>query len=196
MLPVIIVLIGAVLLGICAITGGTVLLSKTGLLGSGGSRLEKSATIQPITPPTGGQSGRETPFAGQPTMPGGAVTENTKVPPTEPAGPSQGFAKTIPPELLADFPKDVPLIEDAQDFTRMTAEGSTTYMFSTGLTAQEAMKFYQEGMVENGWKEYYKTESGDMRSFTYSKDSGRTVMVVISSPGDRGAWITITIIQE
>lgn len=195
MLPVIIVLIGVIFLGVCVIVGGTVLLSKTGVLGGGEGRLETSATIQPVTLPPGGQSAQETPFAGQPTAPGEAVAQGTTMPPIGPTEPSQEFAKTIPPELLADFPKDVPLVEDARNFTRMTAEGSITYMFSTGLTTQEAVQFYQAGMAKNGWKEYYKAESGDMRSFTYNKDSGRTVMLVISSQGN-DVWITITIIQE
>ena len=185
-LPIVVVLIGVVLLGICAIAGGTLLLSSTGILGGEKTRIENSAAVNTSQPLPMAQTGKETSSSGQPTIPGGMAAENTSQPPIV-LGTSQSSGavmETVSPELLEGFPEDVPLVKDPQFFTRSTAENSVTYTFVTKMTLQETQRFYQTGMQQNGWKEIYKSESGQMISYTYTKEETagqRIVMVMLTS---------------
>ncbi|MEJ5203015.1 MAG: serine/threonine-protein kinase, partial [Anaerolineales bacterium] len=199
-LPVAGVLVGVVLLGICVITGGTLLLSQSGLLGGEKKQTETSVVGNLSQSSTDSQTGMETQASGLPTMPTSALLFTVQ-PPSGPLGSQSGGESipTVSPELLADFPKDVPLVEDPQNFMRMTAEGSITYTFMTSMTMPEAVKFYQTGMEKNGWKEIYKSETGQMISLTYNKEEAatqRVVMITFTPYEEAKAWVTIMLIEE
>ena len=77
-----------------------------------------------------------------------------KATPAAPATPQQAAdANATPPDMPADFPKDVPVYKDAAlEQVQSLANDAHNVIFKTGDTIPNVFQFYETQMGKNGWQ--------------------------------------------
>lgn len=93
--------------------------------------------------------------------------------------------------LAADIPV---LLQNNGDLTIMTQSDVKMYMFTTQLSMEEAIAFYHDGMIANGWEETSTSEQpGQFLMLSFQKDDGNRIVMVMSAPSSGSTMVTIQV---
>lgn len=97
--------------------------------------------------------------------------------------------------LPSDFPKNVPILSDANilSVTSKTENGSAMVVYTTTKTNDEVYAYYKAEMVAKGWTEGL-TYTDEMLSFSQEKQS--VLIILAKSEGNKGTSVTITVGEQ
>jgi hypothetical protein len=167
-----------VLLGIfCVVLGGGTYVASLLLAPSVSETTGADVIVEPGAAPT-----RES-ILGQPTSP------NQQDQPAQP-GVSPGGAQ--PFTTIEGYPEDVPLLTvNNGDLSTTTSQGMQMYSFTSSLSVEEVVEFFDSGLVENNWEETARTVQDGSVMVYYMKDD--RIAMVTAAPQDNGSFVSVMV---
>ncbi|NPV77999.1 MAG: serine/threonine protein kinase, partial [Anaerolineae bacterium] len=96
---------------------------------------------------------------------------------------------------IEGLPADIPVLpQNNGDLTIMTQSNVKMYMFTTQLSMEEAIAFYHDGMIANGWEETVTSEQpGQFLMLNFQKDDGNRIVMVMASPASGNTMVNIQV---
>jgi len=112
-----------------------------------------------------------------------AAPETTPTP-----GESAGIAKTLPkPDDAADMAGSLPAQAEA------LAQGQDIDFYQTGLSIEDATKFFEEALPEAGWAKVQSMPSEQMAILLFSKGDNSATFVIMDNPGKEGRLVVVAV---